>query len=149
VAVEAISGAFMLVRREAIARVGLLDEGYFLHCEDLDWCLRFRQAGYKILFVSDVKATHDKGLCSRDRPFRVQFHLHRGMVRYLWKHFRRAYPLPFTGLAVLGVWLRFGAVALPRVTWVRASAFVDALFSNRRSPSRAPAASEDVGARGA
>ena len=43
VEVEAISGALMLVRREAMADVGPWDEGYFLHCEDLDWCMRFQQ----------------------------------------------------------------------------------------------------------
>ncbi|HET7746928.1 MAG TPA: glycosyltransferase family 2 protein, partial [Vicinamibacteria bacterium] len=43
--VEAISGAFMMVRRDAVAEIGPLDEGYFLHCEDLDWCMRFRQSG--------------------------------------------------------------------------------------------------------
>ena len=42
VGVEAISGAFMLVRRSAIDEVGPMDEAYFLHCEDLDWCMRFR-----------------------------------------------------------------------------------------------------------
>ena len=58
--VEAISGAFMLVRRRAIDVVGLLDEDYFLHCEDLDWCHRFREAGYPILFVPNAKALHEK-----------------------------------------------------------------------------------------
>ncbi len=41
--VDAISGALMLVRREAIDAVGSWDENYFLHCEDLDWCMRFKQ----------------------------------------------------------------------------------------------------------
>jgi hypothetical protein len=52
--VEAISGACMLVKRDSMADVGLWDEGYFLHCEDLDWCMRFRQKGWKILFVPNV-----------------------------------------------------------------------------------------------
>ena len=45
VEVDAISGAFMMVRREALDAVGPLDEAYFMHCEDLDWCMRFRQSG--------------------------------------------------------------------------------------------------------
>ncbi len=44
--VEAISGACMLVKRDVMEDVGLWDEGYFLHCEDLDWCMRFRQKGW-------------------------------------------------------------------------------------------------------
>ena len=84
--VEAISGAFMMVKREAMARVGLWDEGYFLHGEDLDWCLRFTQAGYRILFVPDAIAVHDRGTCSRSRPLRVEWHKHRGMWRFFRKH---------------------------------------------------------------
>jgi GT2 family glycosyltransferase len=80
--VEAISGAFMLLRREAIADVGLLDEGYFMHCEDLDWCRRFLDAGWKILFVPHVEVVHHQGHCSRAVPLRVLWHKHRGMARY-------------------------------------------------------------------
>jgi GT2 family glycosyltransferase len=111
VEVDAISGAFMFVRREALSRVGPLDEGYFLHCEDLDWCLRFRQAGYKVLFVPDVAIVHDKGASSRARPVRVLWHMHRGMVRFYRKFFRDEYPRPFFWLVLAGVWLRFAALA--------------------------------------
>jgi GT2 family glycosyltransferase len=111
VEVEAISGAFMMVRRETLARVGLLDEGYFLHCEDLDWCQRYRQAGLKILFVPGAVAVHVKGRSSRDRPVRVLWHMHRGMVRFYRKFFRDRYPLPLMWLVFLGVWLRFGVLA--------------------------------------
>jgi GT2 family glycosyltransferase len=111
VEVDAISGAFMFVRREALEKVGPLDEGYFLHCEDLDWCLRFRQAGYKVLFVPDVAVVHDKGASSRGRPVRVLWHMHRGMVRFYRKFFRGEYPLLFFWLVLAGVWLRFAALA--------------------------------------
>lgn len=110
--VEAISGAFMLVRRAALEEVGLLDEGYFMHCEDLDWCLRFRQAGWSILFVPSVAVTHVKGVCSGERPIRVEWHKHLGMVRYYRKFFRAGHPSPVLWLASLAIWLRFGAKAL-------------------------------------
>ena len=111
VEVDAISGAFMFVRREAVAKVGPLDEGYFLHCEDLDWCLRFRQAGYRVLFVPGVAVVHDKGASSRGRPVRVLWHMHRGMVRFYRKFFRDAYARPFFWLVLAGVWLRFATLA--------------------------------------
>jgi hypothetical protein len=111
VEVEAISGAFMFVRRAALPKVGPLDEGYFLHCEDLDWCLRFRQAGYEVLFVPEVSVVHDKGASSRARPVRVLWHMHRGMVRYYRKFFQDQYPRPFLWLVLAGVWLRFAALA--------------------------------------
>jgi GT2 family glycosyltransferase len=112
VPVDAISGAFMLVRREALETVGPLDEGYFLHCEDLDWCERFRQAGLSVLFVPQVAVVHDKGGSSRERPVRVLWHMHRGMARYCRKFFRREYPLAFMALVLAGIWLRFGVLAL-------------------------------------
>ncbi|MCF8114619.1 MAG: glycosyltransferase family 2 protein, partial [Desulfotignum sp.] len=56
VEVEAISGAFMLVTRAALHDVGPLDDHYFMHCEDLDWCMRFRQKGWQILFVPNALA---------------------------------------------------------------------------------------------
>jgi hypothetical protein len=110
--VEAISGAFMLVRRADIGGVGLMDEGYFLHCEDLDWCMRFRQAGRQILFVPDVTVVHHKGYCSRGRPVRVLWHMHRGMIRFYRKFFRHQYPAALMWLVMAGVWLRFAALAL-------------------------------------
>lgn len=109
--VEAISGACMLVRRAALEEVGLLDEGYFMHCEDLDWCMRFRGAGWQILFVPDAGVIHDKGLCSKGRFLFVEWHKHRGMVRFYRKHFRRQYPGLLMLMVMLGVWLRFAAVA--------------------------------------
>lgn len=109
--VEAISGACMLARRDAIDQVGPMDEGYFMHCEDLDWCMRFRQSGWKILFVPDARVVHDKGMCSRSRPVFVEWHKHRGMIRFYRKFFRHQYPGALMGLVVLGVWLRFGMIA--------------------------------------
>jgi GT2 family glycosyltransferase len=111
VAVEAISGACMLVKREVVDDVGLWDAGYFLHCEDLDWCMRFQQRGYKIMFVPDAKVTHFWGACSRSQPVFVEWHKHKGMMRFYWKFFRHQYPGVLMGLVAVGVWLRFGLVA--------------------------------------
>lgn len=110
--VEAISGACMLVRREALEEVGGLDEGYFLHCEDLDWCMRFRQKGWKILFVADARVIHQQGVCSRSRPVFVEWHKHRGMMRFYRKHFRHQYPGVLMWLVGIGVWLRFALLAV-------------------------------------
>ena len=112
ISVEAISGALMLVRREAMEAVGPWDEGYFLHCEDLDWCLRFHQKGWDILFVPDAPVVHHQGTSSRARPLFVAWHKHRGMLRFYRKFFRQHYPGPLMWLVAAGVWLRFGLVAV-------------------------------------
>lgn len=110
--VEAISGACMLVKREAVEDVGLWDEGYFLHCEDLDWCMRFRQKGWKILFVPDARIYHALGACSRSCRVFVEWHKHKGMVRFYRKFFRHQYPGVLMALVIAGVWLRFGLAAV-------------------------------------
>lgn len=111
VAVEAISGACMLVKREALVDVGLWDEGYFLHCEDLDWCMRFRLKHWRVVFVPQARVMHWRGACSRSRPFFVEWHKHRGMVRFYETYFRAQYPKVLWWWVVMGVWLRFGMVS--------------------------------------
>lgn len=109
---EALSGSFMLVKREAMDDVGLLDEGYFLHCEDLDWCMRFHLKGWKILFVPDIEVVHAQGVCSNSRPVRVEWHKHKGMVRFYRKFFRQEYPFLLMWLVIVAVWFRFGIIAI-------------------------------------
>ncbi|MCR4303910.1 MAG: glycosyltransferase family 2 protein [Gallionella sp.] len=110
--VEAISGACMLIRRDALEDVGLLDEGYFMHCEDLDWCMRFRRKGWKILFVPDARMIHHKGYCSKSRPIFVEWNKHKGMMRFYRKFFRHQYPGVLMGFVAVAVWMRFLAIAI-------------------------------------
>ncbi|WP_062738845.1 glycosyltransferase family 2 protein, partial [Legionella pneumophila] len=58
--VELISGSCMFVRKKAIDEVGLLDDNYFLYCEDYDWFYRFTQSNWKIIFNPNTKVTHIK-----------------------------------------------------------------------------------------
>jgi len=109
--VEAISGAFMFVRSSVTKEVGLLDEGYFLHCEDLDWCMRFRQANWRILFVPDAVITHVKGGCSENKQIFVLWHMHKGMIRFYRKFFKNRYPGALMWLVSIGVWFRFFAMS--------------------------------------
>ncbi|MBS0150369.1 MAG: glycosyltransferase family 2 protein [Nitrospira sp.] len=109
--VEAISGACMLIRRIVMQEIGRWDEGYFLHCEDLDFSMTLRGKGWKIMFVPDARIIHDKGVCSRSRPIFVEWHKHRGMMRFYRKFFQHQYPGPLMWLVALGIWLRFGFIA--------------------------------------
>jgi GT2 family glycosyltransferase len=108
--VEAISGACMLVKAQAIKDVGLWDDNYFLHCEDLDWCIRFKQKGWDVVFVPDARVIHVHGACSRNRPFFVEWHKHRGMLKFYNKFFRNQYSRVVWELVRVGVWLRFSLV---------------------------------------
>lgn len=115
--VDAISGACMLVRRTALDAVGPLDKDYFLHCEDLDWCKRFWQHGWCVTFVPQAVVQHHKGGSSRSRPLRVEWHKHKGMIRYYRKFYRQQYPAPIMWLVYSAVWLRFGLM-IP-VWWIK------------------------------
>ena len=92
--------------------VGNMDEGYFMHCEDLDWCMRFRQKEWKIMFVLDARVVHHKGTCSKTRPIFVEWHKHKGMMRFYRKFFRHQYPSVLFWIVGAGVWLRFTMVAI-------------------------------------
>jgi N-acetylglucosaminyl-diphospho-decaprenol L-rhamnosyltransferase len=54
-------GAAMMVRWEAVRQVGLLDEGFHMYCEEIDWCIRIKRAGYTIVCVPQAEATHHEG----------------------------------------------------------------------------------------
>jgi GT2 family glycosyltransferase len=105
--VEAISGACMLVRRGVFEELGGWDPGYFLHCEDLDLCMRLKRAGKAVLFVPDVSVIHVQGVSSRGRPLFVLWHKHRGMWRYFNKFQRGSSPPWLTALVALGIGARF------------------------------------------
>jgi hypothetical protein len=107
VEIEAISGACMLVRRTAFERVGGWDEDYFLHCEDLDLCMRLGLDGSKILFVPDANVIHSQGVSSRRRRLFVLWHKHRGMWRYFSKFQRAASPAWLVLMVWSGIWSRF------------------------------------------
>ena len=108
--VEAISGACMMARREMITDIGPLDEQYFLHVEDLDWFMRARRAGWKILFVPDAKVVHQKGVSSQLQPLTVEYYKHKGMIRFYGKLLEETHLRWLLALVAAGVWTRFGGI---------------------------------------
>jgi GT2 family glycosyltransferase len=98
--VDAVNGAFMLCRAEAVREVGLLDEGYWLYMEDLDWCRRFWQAGWKVYYEPAGVALHVKGGSSgKRRAPKQEIAFHRGMGRF-YRRFDAAEHNPLVNAAV-------------------------------------------------
>jgi N-acetylglucosaminyl-diphospho-decaprenol L-rhamnosyltransferase len=114
--VEAISGALMLLAHARFAALGGFDEGYVLHCEDLDLCRRALIAGGRIGVAGDVEVLHHKGTSSRARPVWVEWQKHRGMLRYFRRFDAASSPAWLRAAVPLGVWLRFPLAAL-RALW--------------------------------
>ena len=87
--------------------IGMMDEDYGLHCEDLDLMFRFRQAGLHCLFVPEARAVHVQGVSSRSRPLWVHLQKHKGMARFFNKFQAQNYALPIRWLVNSAIWLRY------------------------------------------
>jgi GT2 family glycosyltransferase len=107
--VDAVSGALMLLPRAVFDQVGGFDEGYFLHCEDLDLCRRVRDAGRRVACANAVRVVHGKGGSSRHRPLFVAWHKRRGMWRWFAKFDPAARNPVFRVLVRCGIWAAFAA----------------------------------------
>jgi GT2 family glycosyltransferase len=103
--VDAVVGAFMLMRRATIARIGLLDERFFMYCEDEDWCWRAKQDRWRVVYHPAVVAHHYKGSSTRLRPFSMIYHWHRSILLYHRKNIAPRYPAPLNTLV-------YGAISL-------------------------------------
>lgn len=114
---DAVVGAFMFIRREALAQAGLLDDTFFMYGEDLDLCYRIKQAGWQVWYWPAVAVRHLKGESSRQRPGRMTFEFFRSMHLFYAKHQAPRNPAVMNILVFMAIWLFFAAAML-RV-WVR------------------------------
>lgn len=89
--VEVLSGSCMMVRKAAMDEVGLLDEDYFMYGEDIDWCYRFHQAGWKIYYVPTTSIIHFRGESGRGVPLRILYRKSRAMSIFVNKHMARRF----------------------------------------------------------
>ena len=109
--VDWVSGACMMVRREALAKVGGFDEGYFLYWEDADLCRRLRNAGWETRYTTRATAVHDVGQSSRHARSLANREFHRSAYRYFASHVvpKRWHPARGFGWIVLALRARFGS----------------------------------------
>jgi len=106
--VDAVNGAFMLVRRDAAADVGWMDERFWLYGEDLDWCHRFWTRGWKILYWPVVQVIHVKGASAGDhRSLKLNFAFHKSIWLFYAKHHAPQRSPLLSVLVWFGVWSKF------------------------------------------
>jgi GT2 family glycosyltransferase len=129
--VEVLNGWFWLVRREALVQVGLLDERFFIYGEDIDWCQRFHQSGWRVVFYPEAEALHYGGASSANAPIRFCIEMQCASLQYWKKHHGRFSSACYVLISLLNHALRIaGYVAAYTVS---KSARSQAEFKIRRS----------------
>ncbi|MBI3576855.1 glycosyltransferase family 2 protein [Candidatus Gottesmanbacteria bacterium] len=109
--IDSPSGAFYMVRREVVDKVGFLDEQFFMYGEDLDWSYRIKAAGWKIMFYPAVNVIHKKWQSGKAHPEETQRRLTQkyffdAMKLFYKKHYAHRYGWLVTGCVLLGIKLR-------------------------------------------
>lgn len=121
--VDWVSGACLLTRRETTDQVGLLDEGFFIYAEDVDWCYRMKAAGWKVVYYPEAKVLHHIGRATRKIPYRMTYERHRSMWRFYKKHYSR-------GIMLFDVATYFG-IAL-RCSMIVSRHYLQSLFGKKK-----------------
>lgn len=85
--VDVINGCFWMVRKEALDKVGLLDEHFFIYSEDKDWCKRFHETGWGVVFYPEAEAIHYGGASSSNAPIRFDVEMQKANLQYWKKHY--------------------------------------------------------------
>jgi GT2 family glycosyltransferase len=110
--VDVLTGCFWMVRRKALEKVGLLDEDFFFYGEDLNWCKRFHDAGWDVVFYPKAEAIHFGGASSSNAPIRFYLELQKADLLYWRKHNGVIGRLSYTIIILLRQTLRivYGAI---------------------------------------
>jgi GT2 family glycosyltransferase len=122
-AVDWVSGACMLVRREVFEKVGLLDEAFFMYWEDADLCVRTEAAGWEVRFNPDAEFIHFTGRGGGKRSLKLKlftmYQMHRSAYWYFRKHYYKTLIHPMAAVAYLGmVFLITGKVGIEIISHI-------------------------------
>jgi N-acetylglucosaminyl-diphospho-decaprenol L-rhamnosyltransferase len=112
--VDWVSGAAMLLRREAMERVGGFDETYFMYVEDVDICWRLGEAGYRVIYDPAARLIHHIGRTSSQQSVRMLYHHHRSMFVFFRKRYRGWKGFALVPLVAAGLALRLALLQKAR-----------------------------------
>ena len=84
--VDILNGCFWAIRRKAIDDVGLLDEQFFMYGEDMDYCVRLRESGWKVMYCNETAVVHYGGASSDNNPTRFYLEMYKANLKYWRKH---------------------------------------------------------------
>lgn len=112
--VEILSGAFMLMRRETLLKVGLLDEAFFMYGEDIDLSWRIIAGGYKNYYFPETTIIHYKGESTKKGSLNYVFVFYQAMVIFANKHFSEKNARLFSSLINMAIYARAGLAIMSR-----------------------------------
>ena len=104
--VDAVSGAFLMIRQQVVDKIGKLDERFFMYGEELDWCLRTKKAGWNVMYYPDAEIIHYKGECSKSNCRKAAFEFYRSMYLFHKKHFADNYNPIINIIIYAGIFLK-------------------------------------------
>ncbi|MFI5151225.1 MAG: glycosyltransferase [Bacteroidia bacterium] len=112
--IEILSGAFMLMRKTALDKVGLLDEDFFMYGEDIDLSYRILKGGYKNYYFPETRIIHYKGESTKKSSVNYVFVFYRAMIIFARKHFSLQHAKIFSFLIHFAIYLRAGTALISR-----------------------------------
>jgi GT2 family glycosyltransferase len=113
--VDILSGAFMFMRKEALDKVGMLDESFFMYGEDIDLSYRIQKGGYTNVYFADTTIIHYKGESTKKSSVNYVFVFYRAMVVFAKKHFTGNNAWLFSFLINLAIYFRASLAILTRL----------------------------------
>lgn len=112
--IEVISGAFMLIRKSVLDKIGLLDETFFMYGEDIDLSYRITQAGYKNYYFPETQIIHYKGESTKRSSLNYVVIFYKAMAIFSKKHFSGSHAFWLNFLIHLAIVLKAGLALLSR-----------------------------------
>lgn len=122
--VDAVSGAFLVIRKKVVDAIGMLDENFFIYGEDMDWCIRAKKAGWKVMYYPHAQIVHYKGVGCKTNNLKTTYEFYRAMVLFHRKHFAQECS------ALTNLVIYIGIVLTALLAWRRW------LFSAKPSPNK-------------
>ncbi len=124
--IEILAGAYMMMRAEALAKSGLLDEEFFMYGEDIDLSYRLIKAGYKNYYLADTSIIHYKGESTKKGSLNYVYVFYKAMAIFARKHFSGTYARVFNFMITLAIYLRAGLSIVKRLVDALAIPLLDA-----------------------
>jgi len=104
--IDVLAGAFMLLRKTVLDRIGLLDESFFMYGEDIDLSYRITQAGYKNYYYPETRIIHYKGESTKKSSINYVFMFYNAMIIFARKHFSKENARSFSIMIHSAIYLR-------------------------------------------